>query len=64
LRDPLGARLFINNSKQIIIGTLWEFMFEGWGNKKLIEFALDVGLGERNPLGFGFYKFDMLEILV
>jgi CRISPR-associated endoribonuclease Cas6 len=53
-KKQISTRLFINNSEQIIIGTLWEFIFEGWGDKKLIEFALDVGLGERNPLGFGF----------
>jgi CRISPR-associated endoribonuclease Cas6 len=53
-KKQISTRLFIAGSEQIVIGTLWEFIFEGWGNKKLIEFALDVGLGERNPLGFGF----------
>jgi CRISPR-associated endoribonuclease Cas6 len=40
--------------EQIIIGTLWEFVFNPNLDKKLINFILDVGLGERNSLGFGF----------
>jgi CRISPR/Cas system endoribonuclease Cas6 (RAMP superfamily) len=31
-----------------------EFEFEGWEDKELIKFALDVGLSERNSLRFGF----------
>lgn len=33
-----------------VIGTLWIFEFEDWGNRNLIKFALDAGLGERNCL--------------
>ena len=43
----------MKNSEQIVIGTVWEFGFEGWEDKKLIKFALDAGLGERNSMGFG-----------
>ncbi|MEM3192943.1 MAG: CRISPR-associated endoribonuclease Cas6 [Candidatus Parvarchaeota archaeon] len=37
-----------------MIGTVWEFGFEADVNRDMIQFALDVGLGERNSLGFGF----------
>jgi CRISPR-associated endoribonuclease Cas6 len=53
-KKQVSTKIVINDSEQIVIGTLWEFGFEGWGNNKLIQFALDVGLGERNSMGFGF----------
>ena len=40
--------------EQIVIGTIWEFEFDGWEDRRLIQFALDAGLGERNSMGFGF----------
>lgn len=44
----------IKGTSHIIIGSIWEFGFEGWEDKDLIKFAMDCGLGERNSLGFGF----------
>jgi CRISPR/Cas system endoribonuclease Cas6 (RAMP superfamily) len=46
--------------EQVIIGTLWEFGFNN-GNKDLIQFALDAGLGERNSLGFGFMNLHLMS---
>jgi len=47
-------RIHAEDLEQIIIGTTWEFGFDMYSNRKLIQFALDCGLGERNSLGFGF----------
>lgn len=53
-KKQISTRVFMKDSEQIIIGTVWEFFFEGWEDKTLVQFALDAGLGERNSLGFGF----------
>ena len=53
-KKQISTKVVMKNTEQTIIGTLWEFEFEGWENRKLIQFALDTGLGERNSLGFGF----------
>ena len=53
-KKQVSTRIKIKGSEQIIIGTLWEFVFNPDLNKKLMSFILDVGLGERNSLGFGF----------
>lgn len=53
-KKQISTRVFMKDSEQIIIGTVWEFFFEGWEDKALVQFALDTGLGERNSLGFGF----------
>ena len=49
-----GILWLMNALKQMIVGTLQEFSFEGWEDRNLVHFALDAGLGERNSLGFGF----------
>ncbi|MGC8558454.1 MAG: CRISPR-associated endoribonuclease Cas6, partial [Nitrososphaeria archaeon] len=48
--------IIIKKTKQIIIGSLWNFSFsaENAAQKAALEIALDSGLGERNSLGFGF----------
>ena len=38
--------------RQTVIGSKWLFRFAAGSN--LVRFALDVGLGEHNSLGFGF----------
>jgi CRISPR-associated endoribonuclease Cas6 len=53
-KKQISTRLTMKGFEEIVIATVWEFMFEGWENKKLLQFALDAGLGERNSLGFGF----------
>lgn len=53
-KKQISTKLMTNNRIHTIIGTTWEFEFEGWGDMELIKFALDCGLGERNSFGFGF----------
>jgi CRISPR-associated endoribonuclease Cas6 len=55
-KKQISTKMIIKNYEQTVIGTLWDFEFKGWEykNKDLLQFALDVGLGERNSLGFGF----------
>jgi CRISPR-associated endoribonuclease Cas6 len=50
----VSTKLVIRGSEQTVIGSVWEFGFEGWQDSKLIQFVLDSGLGERNSLGFGY----------
>ena len=48
--------VLINGVEQKFIGTLWNFYFD-WLNeeqRKLLEFAMDCGFGEKNSYGFGF----------
>lgn len=40
------------NYRETVIGSKWLFRFAG--SSDLVRFALDVGLGESNSLGFGF----------
>ena len=63
-KKQISTRVFIKGFEQIIIGTLWEFGFDNSGNNsnnnsELIQFALDIGLGERNSLGFGFMNLSL-----
>jgi CRISPR-associated endoribonuclease Cas6 len=53
-KKQVSIKIIMKGVEQIVIGTLWEFEFEGWQNNRLVKFALDAGLGERNSLGFGF----------
>jgi CRISPR-associated endoribonuclease Cas6 len=55
-KKQISTRLSINKFEQVIIGSIWEFIFNHINNtnKDIIQFALDSGLGERNSLGFGF----------
>ncbi len=53
-KKQISTRIMTNKRLHIVIGTTWEFEFEGWENAKLINFILDAGLGERNSMGFGF----------
>jgi len=45
-------RYFVNGSKKTIVKG-WQGIYEMDGDKKMIEFALDAGLGSRNSQGFG-----------
>jgi CRISPR-associated endoribonuclease Cas6 len=56
-KKQISTRLPINKFEQVVIGSIWEFIFNRVNhdsNKDIIQFALDSGLGERNSLGFGF----------
>lgn len=53
-KKQISTKIIMKGTEQTIIATVWEFVFEGWENKELLQFALDAGLGERNSLGFGF----------
>ncbi|MEM4625772.1 MAG: CRISPR-associated endoribonuclease Cas6 [Candidatus Aenigmatarchaeota archaeon] len=53
---PIVCNVIIDGKEQQIIGTLWEFIFSYLNKeqKKILEFGIDCGFGERNSLGFGF----------
>jgi CRISPR-associated endoribonuclease Cas6 len=53
-KKQISTRVFMRGFGQVVIGTLWEFVFNIDVNRNIIQFALDSGLGERNSLGFGF----------
>jgi CRISPR-associated endoribonuclease Cas6 len=56
-KKQISTRVSIDKFEQVIIGSVWEFIFNRINNnnsKNIIQFALDSGLGERNSLGFGF----------
>jgi CRISPR-associated endoribonuclease Cas6 len=42
--------------EQVVIGSMWEFSFRGLNEeqRKLLQFGVDIGLGEWNSSGFGF----------
>lgn len=50
----VSTRVYIHDRAQVLIGSVWEFWFNNDVHRKLLEFGLDCGFGERNPLGFGF----------
>ena len=55
LKKQVSTRIEMKGSSHIVIGTLWEFEFEkSTFDQKLVQFALDCGLGERTSMGFGF----------
>ncbi len=45
-----------DNREIKVIGSVWEFAFSHLAKeqKQILEFGIDAGFGERNPLGFGF----------
>ncbi len=49
-------RVIVDGIERLFVGSIWEFYFNYLNpkTKKLLEFAIDSGLGERNSLGFGF----------
>jgi CRISPR-associated endoribonuclease Cas6 len=53
-KKQISTRVLMKDFSQVIIGTVWEFVFSPPFNSDLIQFALDAGLGERNSMGFGF----------
>lgn len=54
-RKQVCNPVIINGYESPVIGTCWEFGIENLnGNRQILQFAYDSGLGERNSLGFGF----------
>ena len=53
-KKQIATKINMKGSSHIIIGSLWEFTFNIDINREVFRFVLDVGLGERNSLGFGF----------
>lgn len=54
-RKQVANKVVIGGYESIVIGTCWEFGIEYMnGNRDIMQFAFDGGLGERNSLGFGF----------
>jgi len=54
--NEIHTRLIINGKSYGVSASIWEFM---WGSmdtvqRRVIEFGLDTGFGERNSMGFGF----------
>jgi CRISPR-associated endoribonuclease Cas6 len=48
--------VIIDGREQMIIGSIWEFCFSYLSKeqRRILEFGIDCGFGERNSLGFGF----------
>jgi len=55
-KGPIVSNVIIDGKPQVFVGSLWEFLFSYLSNeqKKILEFGIDAGFGERNSLGFGF----------
>ena len=53
-RKQISTRIYLHDKEQIVIGSLWEFLFDNELNTELLQFGLDCGLGGRNSMGFGF----------
>lgn len=53
---PTVNHVIINGGEQMMVGSIWEFYFSYLSKeqKKILEFGIDCGFGERNSLGFGF----------
>lgn len=50
------SHVVIRGKEYKFVGSIWEFIFSYLNDeqKKILEFAIDCGFGERNSLGFGF----------
>lgn len=55
-KKTVVSHVIINGIEQRLIGSVWEFVYNNINKeqRKVLEFAIDSGFGERNPLGFGF----------
>ena len=53
-KKQVSTKIFIKDTQQTVIGTLWEFSFNDTKHEEIIKFAFDAGFGERSSLGFGF----------
>ncbi len=55
-RRPTATKVVIDGREYVMVGSMWEFMWSYMDEtqRRVIEFGLDTGFGERNSLGFGF----------
>ncbi len=55
-RDHIPIKLYIGNKVVEQVGSMWRFkyFYVDRDLKKTLKFLLDVGIGERNSMGFGF----------
>ncbi len=55
-KAPVITHTMIDGQKIQLVGSLWEFPIKKptQKQKKILEFSLDCGFGERNPLGHGY----------
>ncbi len=56
--SPANPRVVIKGREYSLVGSYWEFYFSGLNHdkqkRKILEFAIDCGFGEKNAYGFGF----------
>lgn len=55
-KKSVANQIIENGREQLVIGSIWEFRFSHitQDQRKILEFGLECGFGERNSLGFGF----------
>lgn len=55
-RRATATKVVIDGREYVLVGSMWEFVwsFMDETQRRVIEFGLDTGFGERNSLGFGF----------
>ena len=55
-RKPTTSQIVEESRNIPVHGSIWEFQFSALTSmqKKILEFGMDCGFGERNTLGFGF----------
>lgn len=56
VRAPIPVRVPMEGRDVVVVGSTWRFYFTSMdpARRRLLEFALDAGIGERNSMGFGF----------
>lgn len=55
-RRPTATKVVIDGKEYVMVGSMWEFIWSYLDEtqRKVLEFGLDAGFGERSSLGFGF----------
>jgi CRISPR-associated endoribonuclease Cas6 len=55
-RRTTATKVIIDGREYVMVGSMWEFVWSYMDEtqRRVIEFGLDAGFGERNSLGFGF----------
>ncbi|MDI6811337.1 MAG: CRISPR-associated endoribonuclease Cas6 [archaeon] len=55
-RRATATKVVIDGHEYVMVGSMWEFVWSYMDEtqRRVIEFGLDAGFGERNSLGFGF----------
>jgi len=58
-RKQVCNHVIVRGREMRVFGSLWEFHFSHLNDRqrRLLEFGMDAGFGERNSLGFGFVEF-------